>query len=431
MPAIDRSIVLSVILGLASACAGDAADPTPAPAPEPTMDANVLGTFFGQYDADTRQFSIVPMEPGGDELIPKRFDQLVIDRNGVANSTNTPGASVEFQTNSFSTPPGDPTYPLPNFTANLSIRSFYQRPLDNVYAEVVSLTPAPGGTITACTNTTAPCTAISQIPAPLTNYLNPASLSRGIWQYGNIAADGNKNITWTWLGSSNFSFIVQVKGSPARLSYAQGRTDNVPFVDACLVAGATAFSLADDGTTPAITLPFPFTIFDRTSSTIAGSVFQLRIAANGYINIGTAITSTGANTSLPTLTGARNGIFAFWDDLVPAAGGVCYAVQGTWPTRSAVVTWKNANVKSIPGSTITFSAVLYEQTDVIDFLYDAPYSGNPDDPEAYEPELVGSSATFGLQNFARTLASFLSSDAEALSYDPSLYPQRIRFTPAN
>jgi hypothetical protein len=422
-------MVLSVILCLASGCAGDAVDPALTPASEATEDAIVLGTFFGQYDAQTNQFSIVPIEPGTEELIPKRFDGLVIDRNGVANNTNTPGASVEFQTNSFSTPPGDATYPLPNFTANLSIRSFYQRPLDNVYAEVVSLRPAAGGTMTACT--TAPCTAISQIPAPLTGYLDPANLSKGIWQYGNIAADGNKNITWTWLGSSNFNFVVQVKGSPARLSYAQGRTDNVPFVDACLIPGATAFSLSDDGTTPAIVLPFPFTIFDKTSSTIAGSVFQLRIAANGYLNIGTSITTTALNAPLPTLTGARSGIFAFWDDLVPTAGGVCYAVQGTWPTRSAIVTWKNANVKSIAGSTITFSAVLYEQTDVIDFLYDAPYSGNPDDPEAYEPELVGGSATFGLQNFARNAASFLSSDAEQLSYDPSLYPQRIRFTPGN
>ena len=102
--------------------------------------------------------------------------------------------------------------------------------------------------------------------------------------------------------------------------------------------------------------------------------------------------NTFNNTAIPTpLLGSMIG--PFWDDLVPAAGGVFWEVVGAAPQRKLVVEWRNVSgYFCTTSATVTLQVVLSEAVDDIAFNYqDATF-------DAGCPRNLGGSATVGIQS---------------------------------
>jgi hypothetical protein len=96
-----------------------------------------------------------------------------------------------------------------------------------------------------------------------------------------------------------------------------------PMVDACSLPGAKTLIMGPvDDATGTATMPFPFTFYGISSSTVWAS-------SNGLMGVGSAPVTAAMNSCLPT------GAFAtamapFWDDLVlQSFGRVCGGVTGT------------------------------------------------------------------------------------------------------
>jgi hypothetical protein len=198
--------------------------------------------------------------------------------------------------------------------------------------------------------------------------------------------------TATWTAKTNASTSTFV-------------TTTISWVD--ITTTGAPLALADDGEAN-ITIPFPFTLFDTTSS-------NLRVANNGGILFGvtTGDLST-SNVTLPAATPA-NAILPFWDDIDSDTGDVYWEVQGVAPNRTLVVEWYNRPHYSNIGSG-TFEVILYEGTNAILFQYLDTDFGNA----SYN---AGISATVGLNQdaSAAVLHSFntaVITDGLALLYTP-------------
>ena len=163
------------------------------------------------------------------------------------------------------------------------------------------------------------------------------------------------------------------------------------------ISGTTQLTFDDphDGYST-VTLPFPFTFYGNTYST-------MNVSTNGYITFeGFTFARMWANTAIPTpgptsrsssYRYPNNAIYPYWDDLsiAPRAyGGVYTAVSGSAPNRVFVVEWRDVagagDGRLREG--ITFSVQLEESTNNITFIYhdvDAAYG-------------YGYSATEGIEN---------------------------------
>ena len=139
----------------------------------------------------------------------------------------------------------------------------------------------------------------------------------------------------------------------------------------------------DDCTTP-ITLPFPYTLYDRTFT-------QASVSSNGVLEFNTA-NSDWVNTCLTAL-GFRYSIFAHWDDLCtdPACpdlngvgpSGIFTSVGGTAPNRFFDIEWR-AVYHNNPAQTANFQIRLYENQLKFDVVFG-------------QVDQAGSSATVGVQ----------------------------------
>jgi hypothetical protein len=129
----------------------------------------------------------------------------------------------------------------------------------------------------------------------------------------------------------------------------------VPFVNACNISGAQHFFLAgtDDAVTPAITVPFTFTMFGQTMQ--PGSA--LFVTTNGLVYFATAANGAPFSNvcpgSMPT-----NSIAPFWDDLKEQVDNtLCVS---TTPTQVAV-TWRGFQLFNDAGSDLTFTLLIDQQ----------------------------------------------------------------------
>jgi hypothetical protein len=104
--------------------------------------------------------------------------------------------------------------------------------------------------------------------------------------------------------------------------------------------------------------------------------------------------------------------------------GVCYATAGTAPNRQLVATWSQVNLSSDPGSTLTFSIVLTETTNTIDFMYQT--AGGADG--GLDPTVAGANATVRLQ--AKQGGPLVTTQYSCAKAFITQTPLDLRFTPA-
>ncbi|KAA3660034.1 MAG: hypothetical protein DWQ04_20625 [Chloroflexi bacterium] len=140
---------------------------------------------------------------------------------------------------------------------------------------------------------------------------------------------------------------------------------------------------ADEGTTE-IALPFPFTFYGTTYTTVNAS-------SNGTIHFGSSRTSFD-NVCLTNgpATGMGDMIAPFWDDLsLQFLGYLETAVSGTVPNRIFIIEWDDVPRFGDDEDRVTFEVQLFENSNDILFLYEdvSLFEGNN-----------GSSATIGLQS---------------------------------
>ena len=124
----------------------------------------------------------------------------------------------------------------------------------------------------------------------------------------------------------------------------------------------TALTLADDQSSAAINIGFPFQFFGVPYN-------QLSVSSNGWVGFDGNLSGNYQPEPFPTCAGPNLGIMACWQDFNPGAGGtVRYTTTGVAPNRRFIVSWNAVPFwgGNCPGNTSTFQLQLYETTNVIE-----------------------------------------------------------------
>jgi len=311
-----------------------------------------LGQWRGHWDG--KQLTFTPIndlaaksgiKPQGFIDLPDSNFEFTTELDPVAVNAGCTGTSQFY----FSTPQAigpNGSYLCENghLCAEVTVRNLSTtRQIDKVYVQVTSITPNFFGA--------------NSVPVP-TGY--PLNNSFGLWSYANMppAPVGGGTRIWDFAlpTCDDFYFNAKVMGALRRTSYnaLADVVDDSEWVDACDLGGAASIlSGAGPGAVETgIPLPFPFTLF---TTTFDGST-KIRISSDGGLGGNPANKATAA--------------FPFGAPLKLGTAGVCYGSRGATPNRSFVVTWHDADITTTSETEhLTFSAVLYEGTDYIDFLY--------------------------------------------------------------
>ncbi|MGC9034882.1 MAG: S8 family serine peptidase [Verrucomicrobiia bacterium] len=157
--------------------------------------------------------------------------------------------------------------------------------------------------------------------------------------------------------------------------------------------GMTQISLADNGVSGTILLPFPFNFYGSTKQFIY-------IGANGLLGFNPNGLDKASNTSLGNTNTPNDAIYVYWDDLNPTSKGtIHYGVVGSAPYRQFVVTWTGVPRKTASSVTLTFQAILQETSQRIILQYQQTQPG----------KLLsgggGTSATVGIENATGEMAA--------------------------
>jgi hypothetical protein len=171
-------------------------------------------------------------------------------------------------------------------------------------------------------------------------------------------------------------------------------TPKTAFIDACTLSGAQTIlsNVANWQMSPTITLPFSFPLYGAAQT-------QAFIGSQGTLGFGPPVPLFYDGYPDCTMGGtpftAYGALVVYGDqDLQTGSDGICYATQGAAPNRQFVVTWKNATNASDPGSTLTFSIVLTETANSIDYLYETVAGADG----GIDPVVAGSGTTVGIQS---------------------------------
>ncbi|MBI5517205.1 MAG: hypothetical protein HY909_25725 [Deltaproteobacteria bacterium] len=203
----------------------------------------------------------------------------------------------------------------------------------------------------------------------------------------------------------------------------------LPWVDACALPGSRSFlSGQDDGRVFFTTapppprveglLPFPVELFGGLTTAMA-------ISSNGHLLLGdfvfnATVVHTGASYGVLPSTGEPSAaVFIFGRDLVLRSRGTCIGTTGAAPNRRFVVEYYDAGLFAFgtPMLSLTFEAIFNETSQVIEFLYDTPFSGTFNGGSPRDVDGV----TVGLQSFGATQGVMHSGRVGAGS--------RVRFSP--
>ncbi len=201
-----------------------------------------------------------------------------------------------------------------------------------------------------------------------------------------------------------------------------------------LVSPDAAYTISDEGYANAVPIGFNF-IYNGTTYS------SLNINANGYFTFGTPfIADANENYYYDSLSGgpvslagARPVIAPLWADLdLQSATNLKYIVTGVAPNRIFAIEWSNALWDyTATSASISFEALLFETTNVIEFRYKQE-AGTP----------TGDKAGIGITASGIGVGNFLSlSDASGSPTASSLVESKIytrpatgqvyRFTPVN
>jgi hypothetical protein len=254
---------------------------------------------------------------------------------------------------------------------------------------------------------------------------NPAGIDCGSVCAGSFTAgatirliavpDSSQYFVSSWNGCTSFSGATcDVTMDSNKSVEAVFSPSPTGWVNACEQPGMTRYFAEggsyqggyDDDATP-IDIGFSFSFYGQSYTTAFAST-------NALITFD-ASDADFTNTALPT-SGVTRGVFVFWDDLYTTSGnGLCTATIGNAGSRQFVVTWSRLGFfGSTDNTSLTFSAILHEGTNAIDFIYYDMSS-----PQGTRG--LGSDATIGLQGpSGQQQFSFnqsVISNGQAIHYD--------------
>jgi hypothetical protein len=393
MPRFARASCFALVL-----VAGCTVDP-----PAPPARGTVVAQISAHASPRNRKLSFLPAA-GSPHLGTASIDSLPIVQDDTAGSG--PASTVELVTNSVGDTLAGDTCPgvAPGqgaFCANVTLNQFYPRPLNHVFVQITSIT-----------NTNFQPFSVKHQGLDDDGSELGLDSSLGLWKYTapnsttpgvlGVAPDNSGTRDWVFANPDDADTLIglQVIGTLTYSSYTR-TASSLPFVDAC--ASGTNIGTP---TATQITLPFPFTLYDTTSSTV--TVNRRGVLVIGASNLIAPATTVALPSSgnvpkcnlFKQCSVPRPAIFPFWDGLIYMANGaVCTQASGTAPNRTFAITWEHLERNAVNdiGSDYTFTAVLHEGTDVIDLLY-----GSMLGPA---PNASGGAATVGVQNAAGTVAT--------------------------
>ena len=163
-----------------------------------------------------------------------------------------------------------------------------------------------------------------------------------------------------------------------------------------------------------VTVPIGFTFnFDGNNYTTIG------ISSNGFLGFAGNLNDF-SNDCIPNATDPNDAIFAFWDDLISHCTGadIYYETRYIGGDRVFIAQWVNnkffndCNVASL-----TFEAILFENSNIIAFQYDNMTGGS---------FANGSSATVGIENIGGNAGLQYSCDSPTIANELA-----ILFCPGN
>jgi hypothetical protein len=166
-----------------------------------------------------------------------------------------------------------------------------------------------------------------------------------------------------------FSGGYTVEGCPPQNHY------NIDQITASIVPGDTDIGNHCDDCTTTIALPFSYTLYDQTFTSV-------NLSSNGNAQF-TTTDATYTNQCLPWLTHNYT-IYPYWDDeyTINSGFGIFTSVSGNPPNRIFNIEWRN---QYFPGTgNAHYELRLYENQTRFDVIYDVVDNGN-------------SSATAGVQ----------------------------------
>jgi hypothetical protein len=326
------------------------------------------------------------------------FTDVSLQQDGVPGSG--PPNTVELVTNSVTNtfgigPQGNCSYN--SFCASITLNSFWTRYMTNVYVVINSVRDGYG---TSANNISGHDGNNSDSPPSNCNSSsNCPSAKHGLWRYtqsgyplGVLAANGSATSYWSFDNPDNADAYINIS-VVATLSYQNYTIANTYnyVTNACTSGGAVIPNVATNAT---IKLPFLFTFYDVTSS-------SLKITKYGQFSFVSSNFSPN-NVAIPNPTAPKPAGFVFWDDITygsSATNGMsnsnmCWKIIGGAPNRTAIVTWSNMTFGSTASLTeqnskMTFSVAFHESTDQIDYFYE-----NMSGPSRAN----GSTATVGAQD---------------------------------
>ncbi|APR85411.1 Hypothetical protein A7982_10760 [Minicystis rosea] len=391
------------LLSISCALGCSADPPPPAPPARGTVVAEMVAHARPRLRSMTFSKAGAHASSAAPALGAQSLDDLPIVQDG--NPGSGPDSSVELVTNTVgdtfmgdSCPgvaPGSKA-----FCANVTLNHFYPRPLSNVFVQVTSILDGN----------------LQPLDAHEAWISDPAAMGLGnglgLWSYGapgaapgvlGVSPDNGGSRDWVFQNPDDADTVMAFRVVSSLTYTSYDRTaQNLPFVNAC-----------DSGTslgtpmTSVIDLPFPFTLYDTTTSKATiNRRGVLLMGVNGLIapSKSVALPASGNVPSCSLFNQCavpRPAIFPFWDILTYLGeGGVCTLTSGAAPSRTFAVTWSHlgrAGSLADIDSDYTFTVVLHEGTDVIDLLYGPMFGALPN--------AAGGSATIGVQNAAGTAAT--------------------------
>jgi hypothetical protein len=394
-----QSLGLGLIFALAG-CALDTGavpesgqDPSigdlPGPAASPARDG-VLGEFVMRVDPRRKTLAISRIHrSSGVGNGPESFDSLSIEQDG--NPGTGTVNNVELVTNSVTFGSACSGGLAASFCGSVTLRSFYGRPLNNVHVQVTSITDTNGvpfSTFHGGINSDAsPAVPATQLDASLGLWRHPV-LGASQTFLGTTAATNSSTRNWVFADPDGATTNIALR-VVASLTYKDYEKTTSPqaFIDACTLPGKVSNTAATASITAV--MPFPFTFYGTSATTKViynrDGVFAFGGTLPPSGDNGNASTYTFKNVLLPetpTTKSVSPAAYVFWDGLNNNLGGlICHGTSGTTPNQRFVMTWKNLKGFSDPDNStnLTFSAILSEGIDTIDYVYSTMTSASGND----------------------------------------------------
>lgn len=350
---------------------------------------------------------VKPKKSAGPGFHTQSVDTLNYDEDGVAGSgaVNT----VELVTTSV-----DYGYACldnidPNlFCAHVDLGNFYTRTLNNVFVQVTAIKDGPEDDPNSQDLDDHGSVNSDAKPTWLTN-----DQGLGLWKYtglgvntagvvGTTATSKVAGRDWVFADPDGQDTYITLRVI-ASLSYRDyERTASTQAnIDACSLQSACAqpegCSITAPLTNSVGVIPFPFTFYSTQATT------KVRFTRDGVVTFGETIPPSADHSSTPfkninlpenpVSISASPGIFVFWDQLdYTTTGytkvnspGICYASTGSAPNRRFILTWRNMRGLNDPDNSmnLTFSAILYEGSEAIDFTYGSMVGTSANDVNVY------------------------------------------------